>query len=98
PPRQAAGQMTGWPSIWPLLQLGRFSWVAAIIVAIGAATALVRLAQRQRISGIWMYFALTAWLPLVVVGINAWFVPPRYIEFSLVPLMLTAFVVAARAV
>lgn len=95
PPRQAVGQMTGWPSVWPLLQAARFSWVAAAIVAIGAVVALYRLARRRSISPIWMYFALTVWVPLVFVGVNAWFVPPRYIEFAMAPMLLTAFVVAA---
>jgi hypothetical protein len=95
PLRQAVGQMVGWPSIWPLLQLRHFSLVAAVLVALAAAVALFRLAGRQRINEIWLFFILAAWAPLIVVGLNAWFVPPRYIEFALVPLLLTAFVLAA---
>src|SRR5690606_30275636 len=94
-PRQALGQMSGWPSLWPLLQVAQFSWAAAAVVAGGAVLALQRLARRQRISAIWMYFLLTVWAPLVFVGLNAWFVPLRYIEFAMVPLLLTAFVLAA---
>ena len=94
-PRQAVGQMSGWPSLWPLLQVAQFSRAAALIVIAGAVVALYRLARHRRISAIWMYFLLTVWAPLVFVGLNAWFVPLRYIEFAMVPLLLTAFVVAA---
>src|SRR5690606_32633034 len=33
--RQTAGAMLGWPSVWPYVQVARFSWVAAIVVGIG---------------------------------------------------------------
>jgi hypothetical protein len=93
--RQAAGAMLGWPSVWPLVQLARYSWVAAAVVAIGAIAALVKLAQARAIHPVWLYFALTVWVPLLVVGTQAWFVPPRYVQFAMVPMLLTAFVVAA---
>jgi hypothetical protein len=98
PPRQALGAMTGWPSIWPALQVAQYSWAAAALVAIGLAIALLRLARARPVHEIWLYLALTAWAPLVVVGLNAWFVPPRYVEFALMPMLLTAFVVAAGLV
>ncbi len=97
-PRQAVGLITGWPSLWPMLQVAQYSWVAAALVAIGVVVALARLAQGRAIHEIWIYFALTAWGPLLVVGLNAWYVPPRYVEFALAPMLLTAFVVAAALV
>src|SRR5690606_588028 len=98
PPRQALGAMTGWPSIWPALQVAQYSWAAAALVAIGLAIALLRLARARPVHEVWLYLALTAWGPLVVVGLNAWFVPPRYVEFALLPMLLTAFVIAAALV
>lgn len=93
--RQAAGAMLGWPSVWPLVQVAQYSWLAALVVGIGAIVALARLARSRRIHEIWLYFALTVWVPALVVGTQAWFVPPRYVQFAMVPMLLTAFVVAA---
>src|SRR5690606_35006665 len=44
---------------------------------------------------IWLYFALTVWAPLLATGTQAWFVPPRYVQFAMLPMLLTAFVLAA---
>jgi len=93
--RQAVGAMLGWPSVWPYVQVARFSWVAAALVAAGAVATLVRLAQGRGIHPVWLYFVLTVWVPLLVVGTQAWFVPPRYVQFAMLPMLLTAFVVAA---
>lgn len=93
--RQALGLMVGWPSVWPALQVARSSWFATGVVALGLLLGLLRLARREPVHEIWLYFALTVWAPLLVVGASAWFVPPRYVEFALLPMLLTAFVTAA---
>lgn len=94
--RQTAGAMIGVPSIWPYLQLAAYSWAAGALVAAGVLFAAWRLATGRFIHPVWMYFSLTVWAPLMVVGLYAWFVPQRYIEFALAPMLLTAFVAAPK--
>lgn len=88
PMNKIIGLMAGKPSIWPLLQLGRYSPIAFAVVWIGVAIALWRLAQRKPISDYWLYFVLGLWLPLIAMGTFGWFFPTRYTEFALLPLLL----------
>ncbi len=92
--KKALGQLTGRPSIWVYAQSVLFSPVAAAFLVAGLALAIVRLTQRRRVPEVWLLFVLAVWIPLLVVGVAAWFVPIRYIEFALVPFLLTAFVCA----
>src|SRR5690606_8224255 len=96
PLRQAVGRMIGWPSVWSYLQLAQYSWVAAGVVAAGLLVALIRISRGKSVGETWLYFALTVWMPLLAVGANTWYVLPRYVEFGLVPMLLVAFVSAAR--
>jgi len=88
PVNKIFGLMAGKPSIWPLLQLGRYSPVAFAAVCIGAAIALWRLAQRKPVADYWLFFVLGLWLPLIAMGTFGWFFPTRYTEFALLPLLL----------
>jgi len=88
PVNKIIGLMAGKPSIWPLLQLGRYSPIAFAAVWVGAATALWHLAQRKPIADYWLFFLLGLWLPLIAMGTFGWFFPTRYTEFALLPLLL----------
>ena len=91
-PRKMIGVMVGRPSIWPYLRIGDYSPAALVLIAIALSGALMRLAARQRISDVWLFFALCFLLPLFVVGIFGWYIPPRYAEFAVLPMLICAFV------
>lgn len=91
--RKALGVMVGQPSVWQYAALAGFSTVAALVVAGGALQALRRLCTSQPILEVWLYFALAVAVPLFLMGFTDWYFPPRYVEFSLVPFLLTACVV-----
>jgi len=85
-----AGVMMGQPSVWPYLQVGVFSPAATAITAIALALALWMLARCQPIPQYWLFFLLAVWLPLFASGLTGWYFPPRYAEFALLPLLITA--------
>lgn len=90
-PRKMVGVMVGRPSIWPYLRVGDYAPAALALIAVALAGALVRLAARERISDLWLFFALCFLLPLFLVGIFGWYIPPRYAEFAVLPMLICAF-------
>jgi 4-amino-4-deoxy-L-arabinose transferase-like glycosyltransferase len=90
-PRKIVGVMVGRPSIWPYLRVGDYAPAALALITVALAGALVRLAARERISDLWLFFALCFLLPLFVVGIFGWYIPPRYVEFAVLPMLICAF-------
>jgi hypothetical protein len=98
PFRKIAGVMNGQPSSWPYLIAARYSPMASAMVFVALAGALWRLASRKPIADYWLLFFLAAWLPLFGLGLTAWYFPPRYTEFALLPLILTALAAAQHFV
>jgi len=90
-PRKIVGVMVGWPSIWPYLRIRDYSPAALVLITVALPGALVRLAARERISDVWLFFALCFLLPLFLVGIFSWYIPPRYAEFAVLPMLICAF-------
>jgi hypothetical protein len=90
-PHNIVGVMVGRPSIWPYLKIGDYSPAALVLIAITLPGALMRLAARERISDVWLFFALCFLLPLFLVGIFGWYIPPRYTEFAVLPMLICAF-------
>jgi 4-amino-4-deoxy-L-arabinose transferase-like glycosyltransferase len=90
-PRKMVGLMVGRPSIWPYLRIGDYSPAALVLIAIALSGALMRLAARERISDVWLFFTLCFLLPLFLVGMFSWYIPPRYAEFAVLPMLICAF-------
>lgn len=95
-PHKIIGVMVGQPSIWPYLKIGDYSPGALVLIAVGLSGALMRLAARERISDVWLFFALCFLLPLFLLGIFGWYVPPRYAEFAVLPMLICAFAPCQR--
>ncbi len=89
--RKIIGSMMGLPSVWSFLNLASYSPGAFVIVAIGLIGSLWRLFLARKISDIWLFFMLSVWLPLLVLGLFTWYPEPRYTEFALPPLLLCGF-------
>ncbi len=88
--RKIFGAMMGWPSIWTYLKTAEYSPVAAAALVVGLAGAFRQLMQCRRIADYWLFFLLSAWLPLLALGFMGWYFPPRYTEFALLPMLLCA--------
>jgi hypothetical protein len=97
PIRKVLGRMMGLPSIWSYLNLASFSWVAGLILAAAAIRTMWLLARGQRIPDYWLFFLLSGWVPLFLIGLFSWFTDPRYTEFALLALLLSAFAPWPRA-
>lgn len=89
-PRKMIGAMVGRPSIWPYLRIGAYSPAALVSIVVTLSAALARLAARERISDVWLFFTLCFLLPLFLLGIFRWDVAPRYAEFALLPMLICA--------
>jgi hypothetical protein len=94
PLRQSAGLLLGWPSVWPLVAISRYSRFAALVVIAGAAFACWRLARRQAIPDFFLLLALGVWVPLLMIGLFKWDIPHRYAAAQIFPLLLGAFAAA----
>lgn len=92
--RRSLGVMIGQPSVWQYVAAASYSLVATVIVAGGLLAALAALASRRRLPDVWLYFVLSVALPLFVMGFTDWYFPPRYTEYALLPLLLTALAIA----
>jgi hypothetical protein len=90
-PRKVVGILIGRPSIWQYLMLGSYSAVAATVTLLSLAHAGWQLANRRPIADYWLFFLLAVGLPLFAVGLFGWYFPARYVEFALLPFLLTAF-------
>jgi hypothetical protein len=89
--RKVIGLMMGLPSVWSFLNLAAYSPGASLIVAIGLIGSVWRLFMARKISDVWLFFALSVWLPLLGLGLFTWYPEPRYTEFALPPLLLCGF-------
>jgi uncharacterized membrane protein len=96
-PRQIAGAMLGWPSVWPFLSMAEFSPAAGVLVAAGLAAGLWRVAHRERVPDHLLFVVLGVWIPLLMIGLMRWDIPPRYAQGQVIPLLVGAFATAQWA-
>ena len=78
PGRKLIGAFVGQPSIWPVLRFAEYSPVAIGLYGLVFAYGAYKLATRQRIPDHLVLFALTVWAPLLAIGTETWYLPPRY--------------------
>ncbi|MGH8220971.1 MAG: ArnT family glycosyltransferase [Steroidobacteraceae bacterium] len=94
PLRERIGLLLGWPSVWPFFAIAEYSRITALAVAAGVALAIVRLARRQVIPEFVLFLALGVWIPLLMIGLFEWNIPPRYAAAQIFPLLLGGFAAA----
>ncbi len=94
PLRERLGLLLGWPSVWPFFAISQYSPFAALAAAAAAALALWRLARRQAIPDFFLFLALGVWIPLLMIGVFKWDIPPRYAAAQIFPLLLGGFAAA----
>jgi hypothetical protein len=92
--RQSIGALTGWPSIWPYLTIGKYSAFALALSAAGVIAAPLLLAQRRRIPDHVLFAVLAVWVPLFMIGLFMWSIPFRYAAAQAFPLLLAGFAAA----
>jgi 4-amino-4-deoxy-L-arabinose transferase-like glycosyltransferase len=94
--RKIIGILTGRPSIWPYLMAASYSPAATAITVLASGYTMLQVARRQRIPDYWLFFLLSVFVPLFGLGLTGWYFPPRYTEFALLPLALTAIAIAQK--
>lgn len=92
--QQAAGALLGWPSVWPLAAVGRYSPVSIVVLGAGIVLGGARLARRRPAPDFLLFFALGVWVPLLMIGAFKWDIPPRYAAAEIFPLLIGAFAAA----
>ena len=88
--RKDLGVLVGQPSVWQYIIVGDFSPVAVLATGLGLVFAVRRLANGERLPEHWLFFLLTVLAPLFALGLTDWYFPPRYTEFAVLGLLLTA--------
>jgi len=88
--RKIIGAMIGQPSIWPYLQVAAYSPVAMLLVVAGIGVGLWQLAGGRKMGDEVLFAILAIVVPLFGIGFFGWYIPPRYGEFALLPMLLCA--------
>lgn len=91
PIRERLGLLLGWPSVWPFFAISAYSRLAMLAAVVGAAFALARLARRRAIPDFFLFLGLGVWVPLLMIGLFKWNIPPRYAAAEAFPLLLGGF-------
>jgi hypothetical protein len=90
-PKQIAGVMLGWPSVWPFIAIADYSAVVMLAAVGSLACALWLLAQRRAVPDHVLMLVLGVWVPLLMIGLIKWNIPARYAAAQIMPLLLCAF-------
>ena len=88
------GALVGEPSVWPYWRIMHFSFWAGGLAVLCLIVGIVRLATGRLVSDYWLFAILGVWIPMFVIGLFLWNVPPRYTAGSMLPLLLVAFATA----
>jgi hypothetical protein len=90
-PKQIAGVMLGWPSVWPFIAISGYSAVAMLAVVAALAWGLWLLSQRKPVPDHLLLTILGLWAPLLMIGWIKWNIPPRYAAAQIMPMLVAAF-------
>jgi 4-amino-4-deoxy-L-arabinose transferase-like glycosyltransferase len=88
--RLIVGAMVGWPSIWPYIVGSEYSLLAGLLVGGALAVGLWRFAHRQAVPEFVLFVIIGVWLPLLLIGTQRWWIPPRYADGQSLPILLGA--------
>lgn len=94
--RDLIAALVGMPSPWTYLRFMTYAPGAAAVIGVAGLFAIRDLARRQKISDAWLFAGLSIWLPLFLIGCFTWYPQLRYTEIALLPMVLCAFVFAAK--
>ena len=90
-PKQIAGVMLGWPSVWPFIAIADYSPVVMLAAVASLACGLWLLAHRRAMPDHVLLMVLGVWVPLLMIGFIKWNVPSRYAAAQIVPLLVAGF-------
>ena len=91
PGRKIIGAFVGTPSVWPILRFAEFSPIGFALYGIVILYCIRELFARRRIPDHFLFFAMAVWAPLLAIGVQTWYLPPRYTVGAL-PFFLLACV------
>jgi hypothetical protein len=90
-PKQIAGVMLGWPSVWPFIAIADYSAVVMLAAVGSLVCAFWLLAHRRAVPDHVLMLVLGVWVPLLMIGLMKWNIPARYAAAQIMPLFLCAF-------
>ena len=90
-PKQIAGVMLGWPSVWPFISVADYSLIAMWAAAGSLACGLWLLAHRRPVPDHLLLLVLGVWVPLLMIGFLKWNIPSRYAAAQIMPLLVASF-------
>lgn len=94
---QILGLLLGWPSVRAYIAVSSYSLAALLIVALGLAAGLWRLAHRQRVPDHLLFLTLGVWIPVLQIGCFSWDPEQRYLAGQIMPLLIGVFAIAGWA-
>jgi hypothetical protein len=77
------GALRGTPSVWPILRFLVYSPFAGAIYVGVLLFALTRFTSGRRLPMHFLFFAMGIWIPLLILGLFTWDMPPRYAQGQL---------------
>jgi hypothetical protein len=78
PGRKLIGAMVGTPSVWPVLRFLEYSPGAGVLYGVALPVMLAWFIKGKRLPMHVLFFGIGVWLPLLLLGIFAWYIPARY--------------------
>ena len=95
PGRKIIGAVVGTPSIWPYLRFAEYFPAAITLYTILLVYAGTKLVKGFKIPDHYLFFVVSVWVPLLMIGFFKWYIPPRY-TIGLVPFFVVACLAALR--
>lgn len=91
PGQKLIGALVGLPSIWPVLRFLGYSPIAGAIYVAAMIFMIVRFSRGASFPLSFLFFTIAVWLPLLILGVFAWDMPPRYAQGQLGFFLLAVF-------
>ena len=91
PGRKLIGALVGIPSVWPVLKFLEYSPVAGAMYGAAALLMLHNFTKGRAMPMHALYFVIGVWVPLLLLGFLAWYIPARYASGQLGIFLLCTF-------
>ena len=78
PGRKLIGAMVGMPSVWPILKFLEYSPAAGAMYGVILGLMAAWFVKGRRLPMHVLFFGIGVWVPLLLLGSFAWYIPPRY--------------------
>jgi len=92
------GALIGVPSVWPVLRFLEYSPFAGAFYVGAMAFMMIRFGRGSSFPMFFLFFIIAVWVPLLILGVFTWNMPPRYAQGQLGYFLLVVFAALASMV